>query len=249
MKNEDEAHRFKLMLGNLKIVLLFVGGCVALWEFWPFNISSEQTLSFSSDVVMENAVLRSINVVEFEINSDQQRVIQRVVSPLRDKNGASVTLCSFAGRLCKDRHPAPPLIRSAQSESSTFKMRSVFDLGENASPIVEKPKFSTFWKNLPGEDEVLTELQNCTIKSPDDWICKSNWYKGQGKESNDNYIGKSDGKWIANPLLSGLINWKSVLWFEKLRCGDLCYVTTKQKYGEIQAKRMQDMREVFGSEN
>ena len=234
MKIEDTAHRFKLMLSNLKIVLLFVGGCVALWEFWPFNNSSEQTLSFSSYVVMENAVLKSINVVEFEINSDQQRVIERIVSPLRDKNGASVPLCSFAGRVCKDRHPAPPLIGSAQSES----------------PIVEKPKFSTFWKNLPGEDEVLSELKNCTIKSPNDWICKSSWYKSQDKKSNDHYIGQSDGKWIANPQLFGLINWKSVLWFEKLRCGDLCYVTTKQKYGEIQAKRMQDMHEMlFGSEN
>jgi hypothetical protein len=194
---------------------------ILVWEFWPFSNKMVQSVAFSTSVKTDTAVMRKINVIEFGIDTDQQRVIQKIVAPVKTKKGLP-PICSFFGQGCNE---------------------------SNYSPSDEERGFTEIWSSLPDESGRLMELKNCTVKSPDDWICKSNWYRSEDNEKNKNFIGKSDGEWISNPSISGKINWKSILLFEEFRCGEnLCFITTKEKYAEIQKKRHDEMKRVlFGT--
>lgn len=56
------------------------------WEFWPFQQLS-QKLAYSETVDTESAVMTKINVIEFQLDMAQQRVIQRNVAPIQGDRG------------------------------------------------------------------------------------------------------------------------------------------------------------------
>ena len=140
--------------------------------------------------------MKKINVIEFELNIDQQRVIQKIVAPIQGDRGRPL-LCSYFGEICQD---------------------------DDASDEAENLGFREIWKQLPSEMELLSELENCTIKSSSDWICKSSWYRTP-KDIGVSYIGKTDNEWISNSPLSNLSRWKAGLVIDQMRCGgNLCFV-------------------------
>ena len=185
-------------LGLFQIAATVLVPAWLLWEFWPFQNELSQRLAYSEIVDTKTAVMKKINVVEFELNINQQRVIQKIIAPVRGVRGRPY-LCNYLGVSCPKG---------------------------DASKIAEEKGFSEIWPQLPSKDNLLNELSNCTIKSADDWICKSDWY-GATKNLEFAYIGKSNNKWISNPPLNKPNNWKVGLVFDKLRCGgNICFVYT-----------------------
>ena len=166
-----------------------------IWEFWPFQNQFSQKLAYTEIVETNSAVMKKINIIEFELDIDEQRVIQKIVAPLRSDRGRP-PLCSFFAN-CHNEHP------SVKPEENGFR-----ELREQ----------------LPLENQILSELKNCVVKSSDDWICESKWY-GVKRNMKGGYIGKSDGEWIFQPSLSNLKKWKAGLLIDQLRCGgNVCFV-------------------------
>ena len=183
-------------VGLLQVVLAVLVPAWLLWEFWPFQNDLSQRLSYTETVETKSAVMKKINVLEFELSVDRQRVIQKIVAPVRGDIGRP-NLCGLFGITCGNN---------------------------DASDDAERRGFREIWTHLPSEALLLSELKNCTIKSSDDWICKSAWY-GSPKDADVSYVGKSEGEWISNPPLSKYHNWKILLILDQARCGgNVCFV-------------------------
>lgn len=207
-----------LLVSSVVIIIgLFVGviaplAIVAwlLWEFWPFQNELSQKLSYSEVVLTKSAVMKKIVILEFELDIDRQRVIQKIAAPTLDDRGQP-TFCQNLHGFCDKKF-----------DSSTAK----------------KKGFQEIWDQLPSENQLLTELKNCTLKSADDWICKSKWFRSP-KDGYDGYIGKSDGNWIFQPVVSDPKKWKLGLALEQWQCGgNLCFIMSiKQHEEEIQRIR------------
>jgi hypothetical protein len=188
-----------------EVVLALAVQAWLLWEFWPFENELSQKLAYSEHVETQTALMQKINVLEFELDIDQQRVIQKVVAPtLADKG--QPTRCTHLLGLCDE---------------------------EVGSSAAKKMGFQELRDQLPAEHQLLTELENCTLKSPDDWICKSKWFRSPN-DSSDSYIGKSDGDWIFRPTVSKPINWKAELAVDQWQCGgNLCFVMSMAKRKQL----------------
>ena len=183
-----------------------------IWEFWPFDNEQSQTLAYVDTFETETAVMKKINEIEFEIDIGQQRVIQKIVAPLRSDKRI-LPLCLVGPERCADYIISP-----------------------------EEQGLGEIQKNLPTETDLLTELQNCTVKSPKDWICKSDWYYTSSKPGVA-YIGKVDGEWISNPAVSRPLTWKADLAFKKFRCEDsVCFVMTRKEREQLRQRIMKSMR-------
>ena len=214
MNNPKIENQINNYLKLISVVFWLSALALLIWEFWPFKNKLAQLLAFSSTVTTETAVMKKINVVEFEIDINQQRVIQKIISPLRTSRGRA-PICTFFGQGCDDN---------------------------NYSPSDEEKGFTEIRQSLPVENNRLLELENCTVKSSADWICRSSWYHSMNIENEAYFVGKSDGKWISNPSLLGLINWKVILLFERLKCGgNVCFITTKAKRLQVQKEREDEM--------
>lgn len=199
-------------VGLLQVVLAVLVPAWLLWEFWPFQNDLSQRLSYTETVETKSAVMKKINVLEFELSVDRQRVIQKIVAPVKGDRGRP-TLCGLFGISCKNN---------------------------DASDDAEERGFQEIWKLLPSEAVLLSELKNCTIKSADDWICKSQWY-GSPKDVGVGYIGKSAGEWISNPPLSNYNHWKVGLILDRAQCGgNVCFVMSieeqKRRFKELQKR-------------
>ena len=88
-------------LGLLQIVGAVLVPAWLLWEFWPFGNELSQKLAYTETVETKSAVMKKINVIEFELNIDQQRVIQKIVAPIQGDRGRPL-LCSYFGEICQD---------------------------------------------------------------------------------------------------------------------------------------------------
>ena len=49
-------------------------------------------------------------------------------------------------------------------------------------------------KIIINKENSLSEINNCVIRSFDDWVCKDNWYSSNLESNNPNFIGKRYGK-------------------------------------------------------
>ena len=196
--------------GLLHVVLAVLVPAWLLWEFWPFQNDLSQRLSYTEIVETNSAVMKKINVLEFELSVDRQRVIQKIVAPVQGDRGRP-NLCGLFGITCGNN---------------------------DGSDDAERRGFREIWTHLPSEAVLLSELKNCTIKSSDDWICKSAWY-GSPKDADVSYVGKSEGEWISNPPLSKYHNWKILLILDRARCGgNVCFVMSieeqKRRFKELE---------------
>lgn len=179
------------------------------WEFWPFQQFSQQ-LAYSETVETKSAVMTKINVIEFQLDMDQQRVIQKVVAPIQGNRGKP-QLCGILNISCESA---------------------------DATNEIENKGYREIWEQLPSKTELLSELENCTIKSSNDWICKSKWY-ASSEDTTQHYVGKSNGEWIFYPQDGYPYNWKISLAFDQFKCeGNICFEMSieerKRQFKELQ---------------
>ena len=93
-----------------------------------------------------------------------------------------------------------------------------------------------------GKETLLSEIKNCTIKSFDDWICSDNWYSSNLEGNKPNFIGKRDGEWLLPPeFIVKIYNWKTGMFFQTIRCGQVCLIRTRSEEPEI-IKEFRKMR-------
>ena len=198
----DDNAAFLAFAFNSLFWLLIIGWLS--WEFWPFQQLS-QKLAYSEIVETESAVMRKINVIEFQLDMAQQRVIQKIVAPIQGDRGKP-ELCGIFNISCKS---------------------------DDATNDAENKGYKEIWGQLPSKTELLSELENCTIKSSNDWICKSNWY-ASSDDATQHYVGKSNGEWMFYPQYGYPYNWKASLAFDQFRCGgNICFVMSIEKRKQL----------------
>ena len=155
--------------------------------------------------------MRKINIFEFQLDMAQQRVIQKIVAPIQGDKGKP-QLSEIFNNSCKN---------------------------DDAANDAENNGYREIWRQLLSNTELLSELENCTIKSYKDRICKSKWY-ASSEDATQHYVGKSNGEWIFHPQDGYPYNWKTSLAFDQFRCrGNICFIMSIEEQ-KRQVKELQN---------
>ena len=238
----------------LQIIVPIAALIWLLWEWAPFGDKYEQRLFYTQEVEVPSADMRKIHIVDFSIDIDNQRVIQKIVSPLkpikkqkREQNNLWVMTSNYffpQEKKFTNQKTFDCVIKKRSSDKAEkcdkyFQEMEMFKKSELFSAYNELDETLIIPTNL------LTQLDNCVVKSSDDWICKSKWY-GSDLLSNNPSIGKRDGNWTFNPKINKeeLYLWKGMMAIERFRCGNVCVLRTKTDKEERQKGLDLFMREM-----
>ena len=229
---------------------------IVFWLFWewaPFGDKYEQRLFYTKNISVPSADMQKIQILDFSIDIENQRVIQKVVSPLkpikrqrREQDNLWIMTKNYFFPLenkfsfDKDLNCAQKKIKGEDNKDCEeyFSQKKQYLESEFYKAFIELEEL------ILSNPETLTRLDGCVIKSSDDWICKSKWF-GSDASTQDPTIGKKDGEWVMKPAISSenLYEWKAMMAIERFRCGDVCVLKTKTEKEEQQKQIERWMRE------
>ena len=233
-----------LAIGVLVLQIVVPIGVIVwlVWEWAPFGNKFDQRLFYTKKISVASGDIKKVYIMDYAVDIDNQRVIQKIVSPLkpikkrrREDSLWKMTSAYFYPE--KEKFTRQESIKCF-IKAPTIESRKKCDQYAREREAYEQTEFFRAFVELedvmPQEQETLVQLENCVVKSSDDWNCNSTWF-GAGDNQSPS-IGKLDGSWVSEPYINpdALYEWKASMAIEWFRCGSACLLQTKKELEERQ---------------